>query len=85
MKAEPSPPLTINRTRAEWDDLAPEERAARLVRAGALLASGATDAGLAELRALVADRPTWEIIVRGLADRGLMTLPEGLSIDAVFA
>jgi hypothetical protein len=37
------------------------------------------------LRALVADRPTWEIIVRGLADRGLMTLPEGLSIDAVFA
>jgi acyl-CoA synthetase (AMP-forming)/AMP-acid ligase II len=32
---ETSPLLTINRTRAEWDDLAPEERAARLVRAGA--------------------------------------------------
>jgi Family of unknown function (DUF1028) len=57
----------------------------RLVRAGALLASGATDAGVAELRALVADRPTWEVIVRGFADKGLMTLPEGLSIDAVFS
>jgi uncharacterized Ntn-hydrolase superfamily protein len=63
----------------------PGEENFRVVRAGALLASGATDAGLAELRALVADRPTWEIIVRGFADRGLVTLPEGLSIDAVFA
>jgi len=32
---ETSPLLTINRTRAEWDDLDPAERAARLVRAGA--------------------------------------------------
>ena len=32
---ETSPLLTINRTRAEWDDLGAEERAARLVRAGA--------------------------------------------------
>ena len=32
---ETSPLLTVNRTRAEWDDLSPEERAARLVRAGA--------------------------------------------------
>jgi hypothetical protein len=40
---------------------------------------------LAELRALVADRPTWEVIVRGFASRGFVTLPEGLSIDAVFA
>jgi fatty-acyl-CoA synthase len=31
---ETSPLLTVNRTRAEWDDLAPEERAQRLVRAG---------------------------------------------------
>jgi uncharacterized Ntn-hydrolase superfamily protein len=63
----------------------PGEENFRLVRASALLASGATDEGLAELRALVADRPTWEVIVRGFAGRGLMTLPEGLSIDAVFA
>jgi fatty-acyl-CoA synthase len=32
---ETSPLLTVNRTRAEWDDLTAEERAAKLVRAGA--------------------------------------------------
>jgi len=31
---ETAPLLTINRTRSEWDDLAPEDRAAKLVRAG---------------------------------------------------
>jgi fatty-acyl-CoA synthase len=31
---ETSPLLTINRSRAEWDDLTPEERASKLVRAG---------------------------------------------------
>ncbi len=31
---ETSPLLTINRTRAEWDELTPEERAGKLVRAG---------------------------------------------------
>ncbi len=31
---ETSPLLTVNRTRAEWDDLEPEERASKLVRAG---------------------------------------------------
>ncbi|WP_182524175.1 AMP-binding protein [Nocardioides dongkuii] len=32
---ETSPLLTVNRSRAEWDDLSTEERAAKLVRAGA--------------------------------------------------
>lgn len=32
---ETSPLLTVNRSRAEWDDLSAEERAGRLVRAGA--------------------------------------------------
>ncbi|GAB2840785.1 AMP-binding protein [Actinocorallia aurea] len=32
---ETSPLLTVNRARAEWDGLPPEERAAKLVRAGA--------------------------------------------------
>jgi acyl-CoA synthetase (AMP-forming)/AMP-acid ligase II len=31
---ETSPLLTVNRGRAEWDDLSPEERAGRLTRAG---------------------------------------------------
>jgi hypothetical protein len=56
----------------------------RLVRAGALLAAGATDDGLTELRALMAGRPTWASC-GGFASKGFMTLPEGLSIDAVFA
>jgi acyl-CoA synthetase (AMP-forming)/AMP-acid ligase II len=32
---ETSPLLTVNRSRAEWDDLSAEERASRLTRAGA--------------------------------------------------
>jgi acyl-CoA synthetase (AMP-forming)/AMP-acid ligase II len=32
---ETSPLLTVNRTRSEWDDLAPQARAEKLVRAGA--------------------------------------------------
>ncbi|MFI2476952.1 AMP-binding protein [Nocardia xishanensis] len=32
---ETSPLLTVNRSRSEWDDLPPEDRAAKLVRAGA--------------------------------------------------
>ncbi len=32
---ETAPLLTVNRVRSEWDELAPEERAAKLVRAGA--------------------------------------------------
>jgi acyl-CoA synthetase (AMP-forming)/AMP-acid ligase II len=32
---ETSPLLTMNRTRAEWDDLSPADRASKLVRAGA--------------------------------------------------
>ena len=31
---ETSPLITVNRTRAEWDSLSPEDRAAKLVRAG---------------------------------------------------
>jgi acyl-CoA synthetase (AMP-forming)/AMP-acid ligase II len=31
---ETSPVLTVNRMRSEWDDLSPEERASKLVRAG---------------------------------------------------
>jgi hypothetical protein len=57
----------------------------RFVPAGALLASGATDGGVAELRSLITKRPTWELIVRGFADKGLIgPLPGRLSIDTLF-
>lgn len=63
--------------------LLPDEENLQFVRAGALMASGATDAGVAELRALIASHPSWEVIVRSFAGKGLVALPDGLSIDAV--
>jgi uncharacterized Ntn-hydrolase superfamily protein len=61
----------------------PGEDNLRFVRAGALLASGATDAAVTELRSLIAGRPSWEVVVRSFATKGLIALPEGLSVDAV--
>ena len=62
----------------------PGEENLRLIRAGALLASGATDEGVAEIRSLVADRPTWEVIVRSFAGNGLVAIPPGVSLDDLF-
>ena len=53
----------------------PGEENLRFVRAGALAASGDTSSAAAELRGLVAARPSWEIIVRSFAAKGLITLP----------
>jgi uncharacterized Ntn-hydrolase superfamily protein len=61
----------------------PGEENLLFLRAGALMASGATDAGIAELRSLVANHPTWEVIVRSSASKGLVALPDDLSIDTV--
>jgi uncharacterized Ntn-hydrolase superfamily protein len=61
----------------------PGEDNLRFVRAGALAGSGAIDEAIAELRALVAERPTWEVIIRSFAAKGFMNLPDGVSIDAV--
>jgi uncharacterized Ntn-hydrolase superfamily protein len=63
--------------------LLPDEENFRFVRAGALMATGATDAAIAALRALVADHPTWNVIVRSFAGKGFVPLPDGMSIDAV--
>ena len=61
--------------------LLPGEGNMRSIRSGALLASGATDAGIAAMRELVAERASWEVIIRGFVDKGFISLPEGLSID----
>ena len=63
--------------------LLPGEENLRFLRSGALLASGATDDGVAELRSLVADQPGWGVIVRGFVAKGLVALPEGMDLDAV--
>ena len=61
----------------------PGEENLRFLRAGALMATGSIDAGIAEVRALIAERPTWEIIVRSFARKGLLTLPNGVTINSV--
>jgi uncharacterized Ntn-hydrolase superfamily protein len=62
----------------------PGEENLRFLRSGALVASGAVDEGLAEVRALVAAQPTWEVIVRSFATKGLLALPDGVAIDDLF-
>jgi len=63
--------------------LLPGDQNLRFVRAGALAGTGATDAAADELRALVAERPTWEVVIRGFGDKGLLALPEGLTVDGI--
>ncbi len=72
---------------AKVDDaliLLPRDENMRFLRSGALVASGALDAGIAELRSLIAERPTWELVVRSFAAKGLFPIPDGVSIDAAF-
>jgi uncharacterized Ntn-hydrolase superfamily protein len=64
-------------------DAVPGDENMRFLRAGALIASGSHDAGTEELRRLIAGRPTWEIVVRTFASKGLVALPEDVSIDSV--
>jgi uncharacterized Ntn-hydrolase superfamily protein len=61
----------------------PDEGNLRFLRAGALVASGSIDEGISELRALMARHPSWEVIVRSFAAKGLLTPPEGMSVDDV--
>ena len=53
----------------------PGEENLRFVHAGAQAASGETSSAVAELRGLMAARPSWGIIIRSFAAKGLMTLP----------
>jgi len=63
--------------------LLPGEENLRFLRCGALIASGAADDGVAELRSLVAEQPGWDVIVRSFVANGLVTLPEGADLDTV--
>jgi uncharacterized Ntn-hydrolase superfamily protein len=55
--------------------LLPGEQNLRFIRSGALAASGDEEAGLAALRALIDDRPSWAVVVGGFAAKGLLPLP----------
>ena len=61
----------------------PGNENARLLRAGALVRSGRPEAGMDELRALVAQRPSWAVVIRSFADKGLLPLPEGVDLDTI--
>jgi uncharacterized Ntn-hydrolase superfamily protein len=61
----------------------PGEENLRFLRAGALMATGSVDEGIAEVRALITERPTWAVIVRSFARKGLLTLPHGVTINSV--
>lgn len=52
----------------------PGEENLRFVRAGALAASGDNVGAAAELRALIAARPSWATVIRGFAAKGLLTM-----------
>jgi uncharacterized Ntn-hydrolase superfamily protein len=59
----------------------PGEPILRFARAQALLALGDVEHGRAELRSLIASRPTWETVVRSYAAKGRLRTPEPYSID----
>jgi uncharacterized Ntn-hydrolase superfamily protein len=61
----------------------PGEENLRFLRAGALLASGDAAGGRDELRSLLAGRPSWEVIVRSFAAKGLLPAPPAASIDTL--
>ena len=63
----------------------PGEGNLRLSYIAALVGVGRTDEAAREVQALVAERPSWEGILRAITERGLVPLPEGLTIDALLA
>ena len=65
--------------------LLPGEENFRLVRGGALAGTGRFDEAKAELQALVAANPSWEAAIRGMAGLGLVPLPDGVTLDDLFA
>ena len=63
--------------------LLPDEGNLRLSYIAALVGVGRTDEAARQVQHLVAERPSWEGILRAITERGLVPLPEGLTIDAL--
>jgi len=61
--------------------LLPGEENFLFLRCGALAASGADDAAVAGLRSLIAEHPSWEVVVRGFVAKGLIAVPPNTSVD----
>jgi thioredoxin-like negative regulator of GroEL len=58
----------------------PGEPNLRFPRAGALALQGRQDEALSELRGLIAEHPTWRIVIEGFAAKGLLQLPDGIDV-----
>jgi hypothetical protein len=56
----------------------PGDENARFMRAAALILDGRGDAGGGQLRALIADRPSWAVVIRSFAAAGYLVLPDGI-------
>jgi uncharacterized Ntn-hydrolase superfamily protein len=63
----------------------PGDENMRFLRSGALAATGNFAQARDELKALVAQRPSFETLVHGFAAKGLLTLPPGETIDSILA
>ena len=59
----------------------PDDRNMRFLRSGALVGTGSTDAGLAELQALVREHAPWEVVIRSFVEKGLIALPDGIDVE----
>jgi len=59
----------------------PDDENLRFLRAGALISSGDVEAGGAELRSLIANRPSWEPLIRSFATGGHIPTPDGFDLD----
>jgi uncharacterized Ntn-hydrolase superfamily protein len=56
-----------------------------LTHIAALIGVGRIDDAAGEARALVTARPSWEGVLRALIDRGLVPMPEGVTVDLLLA
>jgi uncharacterized Ntn-hydrolase superfamily protein len=65
--------------------LLPGEGNLLLIYIGALLGAGRLDEAAVAVKELVAERPGWEGILRAIAERGLVPLPAGVTLDALLA
>jgi uncharacterized Ntn-hydrolase superfamily protein len=63
------------------DALVPADENMTFLRAGALALTGRVHEAQALTRGLAANRPSWEVAIRGFATKGLLPLPDGVDVD----
>jgi uncharacterized Ntn-hydrolase superfamily protein len=62
--------------------LVPGDGNLEFLRAGALVYTGHVDEAQQITRQLVASRPSWEVVIRTFATKGLLPIPSGVDLDA---